>query len=271
MCIIAVKPKGVETPSKEILSNMFRANPDGAGVAYNNNGKLYIIKGLMTFSEFWQVCQHITKESGAIYHTRIETSGGVCKELTHPFLLNADIKEQRRTVTITTKGEAVAHNGIFNEFTRKEFNNDTTQFISNYLSPLKKMKDTTFNSILDDDLDSIINKLCGSTNKLAIVNQDGIIKRYGGTWIFDNGIYYSNSSYERERYTYHSIFDRDFYENISCPNWNDKSTMAKAKMNIHEQIKNLLETDKDFKEIYQRWHNVIGDKEILECYLNGWI
>lgn len=133
MCIIAVKPKGVETPSKEILNNMFKSNPDGAGVAYNKNGKLFIVKGLMTFAEFWQGCQEIPKESGAIYHARIETSGGVCKELTHPFLLNEDINEQRKTFIIKSKGEAVAHNGIFNEFTRKDLNSDTTQFITNYL------------------------------------------------------------------------------------------------------------------------------------------
>ena len=271
MCIIAVKPKGVETPSKEILNNMFRANPDGAGVAYNLDGELFIIKGLMTFKEFWEVCQRIPKESGAIYHTRIETSGGVCKELTHPFFLNADIQEQRRTAIITSKGEAVAHNGVFSEFTRMELNSDTTQFITNYLSPLKRMKDTTFDSILDDDLDAIINKLCGSTNKLAIINQNGNIKRYGGSWILSNGIYYSNSTFKSERYQYGGTFNRHIFDNINCMSWNDKSTMAKAKMNIHEQVEHLRTTDRDFEEVYQRWHNYMNDDEILECYECGWI
>ncbi|MGN1201320.1 MAG: hypothetical protein ACI4R8_03600 [Candidatus Caccovivens sp.] len=271
MCIIAVKPKGVETPSKEILNNMYRANPDGAGVAFNKNGMLFIVKGLMTFNEFWKICQEIPKESAAIYHARIQTSGGVCKELTHPFLLNEDIEEQRKTFIKTTRGEAVAHNGIFSEFTYKPLNNDTTQFISNYLSPLKKMKDTTFDSILDDDLDAIINKLCGSTNKLAIIDQNGDIKRYGGSWILSDGVYYSNNTYKRERYVYHSIFDRDFYDSLTYPSWSDKSTKSKAKMNIREQINYLRATDKDFDALYPRWHSLMSDEELLECYENGWI
>ncbi len=267
MCIIAIKSKGVNPPSKEILKNMFDANPDGAGIAYNFNGTLHIIKGLMTFEEFWDECKIIPKESGAIYHTRIETSGGICKELTHPFILDEDILQQRKTYISTSKGEAVAHNGVFNEFTHKNLNNDTTQFISEYLSPLKKLKDLTSNSILDDDLDRIINKLCSYSNKLTIINQDGDIKHYGDGWILDNGIYYSNSTYQDKRYNYNRLFDRTY---LDCLSWDNTFKRYKIR-NLNERIKYLLTHDNDFKLAYERWHNYMDDEELLESYENNWI
>jgi predicted glutamine amidotransferase len=270
MCIIAVKPKGVAVPTKEILKNMFDANPDGAGVAYNLNGKLYIVKGLMNFEDFYKVCQRISSGSSAIYHTRIQTSGGICKELTHPFLLDDDIQNQRKLFFKTTNGEAVAHNGVFSEFGQKELNSDTTQFISTYLFPLKKLKDASVGSILDDDIEEIINKLCGFSNKVAIIDQDGNLKRYGGSWILDNGIYYSNDTYKNS-YSFEHLFKRPSFNNISCLSWKDKSTMSKAKNNIHNQVQKLREVDQDFEITYRKWHYFMDDEELLEGYENGWL
>lgn len=267
MCIIAVKPQGVETPSKEILKNMFDANPHGAGIAYNSNGKLNIIKGLMTFEEFWQACQKISKENGAIYHTRIETSGGICKELTHPFLITNDIKKQRQLHIETTYGEAVAHNGVFGEFKFKENENDTTQFISTYLAPLQKAKWLADRNILDDDFELIINKLCDSSNKLAIINQSGQIKRYGKNWIFDNGIYYSNHTYQTPQRTY----SHHFYRPLTCLSWEDKTTEEKIRKSIHAQVKRLRNSDPDFEMVYQRWNMYMSEEELLDCYENGWV
>ena len=267
MCIIAVKPKGVEPPSKEILKTMFERNSDGAGVAYNQNNKLYIVKGLMTKDDFIQICESIPKESAVIYHARIQTSGGICKELTHPFPITNDIKKQRKTFLKIDKGEAIAHNGIFSEFEKKELNNDTTQFISNYLYSLKKMKDKIGESVLDDDLELIINKLCGCSNKIAIINEKGQIRRYGSGWIYDNGIYYSNHTYER----YQSFFSDYTFSGFNCLSWKDNSIASKVNKNINEQIENLRKNDKEFNRVYLRWQNEMSDMDILECYENGWI
>lgn len=260
MCIIAIKPKGIATPNDDILRNMFRANPDGAGVAYNLNNKLHIIKGLMTFEEFLTECKKIPFESAAIYHTRIQTSGGICKELTHPFLLDSDINKQRCTNIETSTGYAVAHNGIFNEFEQKDKNNDTTQFITNYLVPLKKLKDNNNESLLDDDLDAIINKLCGNSSKLAIINEKGDIKRYGGSWIYDNGIYYSNGTYERPKpYLYfNSIYDTNYWRNPD-------------KLNLKNKIKHLKTIDPYFQLVYNKYRDSLTDDELIRYYENGWV
>jgi len=42
-------------------------------------------------------------------------------------------------------------------------------------------------------------------------------------------------------------------------------------MNIREQINYLRATDKDFDALYPRWHSLMSDEELLECYKNGWI
>lgn len=252
MCIIAVKPRNIKNPSEETLRNMFYANPDGAGVAFNLNGKLYIIKGLMTFEAFWEVCKIIPQESAAIYHTRIETSGGVCKELTHPFLLDKDVDKQRQIRIEIDKGEAVAHNGVFNEFRWKEKNNDTTQFISTYLAPLKRLKDKANERILDYDIKEIINKLCDYSNKLAIIDERGETMCFGDNWIYENGIYYSNYTFRHR----HCIFK-----------WQERPTNKSTS----NKIEILRKTDPDFDMVYRKWHSHMIDDDIIEYYEQGWI
>lgn len=51
MCIAIVKPQGTEI-SDEYLKNCFENNPDGAGIAYARDGKLYIVKGIFNQNTF---------------------------------------------------------------------------------------------------------------------------------------------------------------------------------------------------------------------------
>lgn len=46
MCIIAVKPAGIKMPERDQIEIMWHNNPDGAGIMYSLNGKVYIEKGL---------------------------------------------------------------------------------------------------------------------------------------------------------------------------------------------------------------------------------
>ena len=54
MCILVIKPKGKEMPSKKILRNCWENNPDGAGMMYVKDGHVVIDKGYMEFSDFWK-------------------------------------------------------------------------------------------------------------------------------------------------------------------------------------------------------------------------
>lgn len=195
MCIIAVKPAASAAPNEARLRYMFNTNKDGAGIAWARDGVLHIVKGLMTADEFIKAAQRVPEDAAAVYHCRITTSGGTCKELTHPFVLDASIKRQRQTRVETSSGAAVAHNGVFSEFRHKELNNDTTQFITNYLAPLNALKKQTGGEITDADLRNIIDELT-TGSRLAIITNSGALEVYGSGWITDGGIKYSNYNYK---------------------------------------------------------------------------
>lgn len=228
MCIIAVKPKGVALPSTEILKRMFYKNPDGAGIAYAVDGVITINKGLMKIEDYLKAVQKIPVNATAIIHTRISTSGGINKELTHPYKLSNDFKELRKTSIKTADGYAVAHNGVFSEFGAVANANDTMQFITTYLHPLKELKKQAGGDILDDDIKPLINKLVNGS-RLVILDTNGNYKLYGHYWYEDEGIYYSNEGYKQYNHynnyyggsywhDYNDEIDEEYY------NWWDKYT-----------------------------------------------
>ena len=52
MCIAITSPIGTEIPTDDILRTCFRNNSDGAGIAFNHNGQVKIVKGFMDFESF---------------------------------------------------------------------------------------------------------------------------------------------------------------------------------------------------------------------------
>lgn len=268
MCIIAVKEKGIAPLSKEVLKNMFERNPDGAGVAVARDGILTIKKGLMNFEDFYKVCEEIKASDVVIYHCRIQTSGGVVKELTHPFLLNADIKQQRKTNIKTKQGEAVAHNGVFSGFGTKELNNDTTQFITTYLAPLKEIEEEAGGSILDSKLKPIINALV-SGSKLAILDARGVVKRYGTGWTEEAGIFYSNETYKTPKWTYYYGKSYEWTKADERRVENNNRILKEYSVTWQELWK-LVDTDAEFKKIYEEERDYYTLPQIYEYYILGY-
>lgn len=206
MCIIAVKPANARTPDRGVLKTMFERNPDGAGIMYALDGVLVIKKGLMSFTEFVKAVDSIPEQAAAVIHCRITTSGGTCKELTHPFVLDADINQQRRT-EYKGGGVGVAHNGVFSEFNYKPLNNDTTQFISSYLAPLKALKDRSGGSVQDADMAALINQLV-SGSRLVLLDASGKINMYGSGWAQADGVWYSNTTYKPLTYSCNKYWNK---------------------------------------------------------------
>lgn len=176
MCIAIVKPKD-KTISKETLRTCFNGNPDGAGFAYVKDNKIYINK-FMEFDKFYDEYVVHEHESNMLIHFRIATHGGVNLDNTHPFKLND------RMVLI--------HNGIISGYGEKKDGglSDTRDFIDKVIGNIsyKMWKSPYFR------------KLVGSAigySKLAILDNKGntiIINEDKGVW--DDGIWYSNSSYK---------------------------------------------------------------------------
>ena len=95
MCVILVKKKGIELPTKKVLKCCWERNPDGAGFMFNDYDKVVIMKGFMTFEEFYLRLQtanefYHLKEKGLVIHFRIATSGLKDKGNCHPYPISND-------------------------------------------------------------------------------------------------------------------------------------------------------------------------------------
>lgn len=194
MCIIVVKPAGVEFPTWKTLKNCFDANPDGAGFMYNNgNGDVSIEKGFMTWSAFRKAVKllkrRITNDTNVVMHFRIATHGEVSRECCHPFPLSNKIEKLRMTETDCNVG--IAHNGIIHGRKTSKLKSDTMDYIQNFLHPLYKLNRGFYQNKASENI--IEETIDGS--RLAIIDGKGSLKMYG-RWYSDFGCYFSNTSYE---------------------------------------------------------------------------
>lgn len=80
MCVICYIPKGVETPSKTMLTAMYKANPHGIGFCTPKT----LYKG-MNFDLFYKRIQQRRIEEPCLLHFRLATHGSVKRANCHPF------------------------------------------------------------------------------------------------------------------------------------------------------------------------------------------
>lgn len=219
MCIIVVKEKGKKLPSKEILENCFYNNNDGAGFMYVKDKKVVIDKGYMSFKDFYRRLQELNKmfnlnDKALIMHFRIGTSGTGKENLTHPFPLTNKRKHLNKTYYKCNLG--IVHNGIISEYTYDENLSDTQTFIKDYLYPISKLSSDFYKY---DDILKIIKNACGS--KICLLDKDENIY-YIGEYVYENGIIYSNNSYDHRRYFY----KYDTYTSTKKNKVNTKTSLA---------------------------------------------
>ena len=134
MCVIVVQNKGV-FPGWDTLHNCWDRNPHGAGFMYQDDDKVVITKGLMTFQDFEVALKKVPnyEKRNLVYHFRIATHGSTLPSNTHPFPVTKNV-EYLKSIDIKCP-VAIAHNGMisramFDELERKTYNlTDTAQFI----------------------------------------------------------------------------------------------------------------------------------------------
>ena len=214
MCIAIAKPIGVDIPSDEILTNCFKNNPDGAGFAFNYNNEVIIRKGYMKLKDFLDAFHKHDKKfdfknRGVLIHTRITTHGGTNPQMCHPFPISSDEGALKKIEY--TSPYAVIHNGIISltstEATQKKDMSDTAIFIQKYLTKIAMNKNWLFRK---ENIE-LIEDLIGS--KMAILNSKGKIFMTNG-FIEDNGIYYSNTTYQDNKTRWVSYYDWDWDEDL---------------------------------------------------------
>lgn len=214
MCIIVAKAKGIKMPDGKTLLRCFESNPDGAGVMWAEQGAVQIRKGFMSYTEFDSFISELGKrinltDTALVMHFRITTHGNTNKETCHPFPLVRKISHLKRTSFTTDIG--VAHNGIIPIKCYKTLS-DTQTYIMRHLSYIKKTnpdfyKDKAIMEKIEKDIRS---KMCFLTKGEQIYTI--------GKFIEEDGVLYSNSSYE-ECYDFPWFRYLDLYESevAVCP------------------------------------------------------
>lgn len=192
MCIIAIKPKGMDMFTDKQLRIMFENNPDGCGYMYHMVNTVIIRKGFMTIED---LLADLKKESLVVdfknrivvFHFRIGTSGYNDRLNCHPF----PVFEVNSTYCESQLG--LAHNGILRDFTpsRESDINDTQVFIRTVLRKLR------YCFQYDKDKLFLIQQLIG-TNRFALLDECGKLTLIGD-FIKDNGYIYSNKTYKEYR------------------------------------------------------------------------
>lgn len=216
MCIICIKNRGVTIPH-ETLKQMFTNNPDGAGVCwYTRAGGLQVSKGYFTFTEFERLLRDEVRTAPAIIHCRISTSGAIDAGNCHPWIVSGNVRFLTAPDVSARTGFALAHNGIFRDITPRTIEghklSDTGIFVHDVIAPLAA---NTNGGLMRDDMDPLLNALCGSFNRLAIMDAGGHIKRYGSGWVEDGKLVFSNDTYKpikaAPRWTYarRGLYDDD--------------------------------------------------------------
>ena len=202
MCIAIYSMRGNDIPKESYLKNSFEYNPDGAGFAFNtNDGKVQVVKGLMTWENFISTFRKYEKkygfkDRGVLIHFRITTSGGTNKPCCHPFPIS-DNEDELHQLEYKTD-YACIHNGIISltssEASKRKLMSDTMVFIEKYLTKIASNNKWFYNEenfkLLYELLDS----------KMAILNGKGEIKSTEGFEQDSDGNYYSNSSYLYSNY-----------------------------------------------------------------------
>ena len=182
MCIICIKPMGVQFPKYETLKTMFLRNPDGAGYMYNNGkGKVEYHKGFMTFNDFdtnlfFDTSYNKLVDKTVIMHFRIGTHGGNTEGNTHPFPLSESFKTMHKIDGTTKLG--IVHNGIIRIPTERGDVSDTMQFIKSGLFPMSEAEPNWYK---DERLLSVIEKYINGS-RMAFLDGEGYFSKVG-TWI----------------------------------------------------------------------------------------
>ena len=244
MCVICVKPTGVQLPSEAVLRQCFNHNSDGAGYMFKDGDKVHIKKGFMTFKDFYDsVTKDYEEKDGLrkafVLHFRIGTSGSNTAGLTHPYPVSKSLDDLKQTDCLTDIG--MAHNGIISLTSKSEDKkvdrNDTMAFIMDYVALfVKNDKD------LDDpDKVRVIQQLVGSWNKLVFLTKNTV--RMVGNFEKDEATQclFSNM-YWKHSYSYTT------YSTPSKP----KAEQKKVDEETEKEIEEALPLDIYYGECYNK-------------------
>lgn len=208
MCVIAVYPKGLPFNNGE-LKQCFQNNPDGAGVMWQEKGKVHIKKGFMKQKSLLKFLKTLPTNVDRVIHFRIATSGKVSGACCHPFPVTGDFKQMMKTESVAPI--AYAHNGILTDYTPKEGMkspfSDTMIFGKEVLNHLLDTGIDLFDPVIDVMLEATIDG-----DRMVIMDDHEIITLGKFVTSETSGAQYSNTSYSYSRNLFKSYDYFGYYD-----------------------------------------------------------
>jgi len=195
MCIIVYKPTGELCPSWKTLKTCFENNPDGCGFMYAEDDAVHIHKGFMSWRKFKTAFKPLKNrvDIPIVMHFRITTNGGTAPQNTHPFPLTESLGELKALDFDCEVG--IAHNGIIKMTSHATKESDTMEFIRKYAGLIVTSPTWYYNA----NRNRALAELIGS--KMLVLSKDGHGEIVGDGWLHEDGIWYSNSSFEGYSWT----------------------------------------------------------------------
>lgn len=232
MCIICLKPAGVDLPSDEEIKYMFQRNPHGAGFALQGDirkdgvFRVEYHKGFMNVDDLIEALgpREKLKDLTVAIHCRIKTSGETDKFTTHPFPISNQYADLR---ALDGEGPVLFHNGVFTGLggladpkssdTQDYVIGIASRFMSNAKMPGKVAQ-------------GIIGQITGSCRVLILYPKATFPMLRLGDWYEHNGCWYSNMGYKQE--TTVSTSRYDYYHNTYSEKKNWRTELDEWGCNI---------------------------------------
>lgn len=187
MCVIVLKPRSIELPTKELLRQCWNDNPDGAGFSVTRKGETttYVEKGFLTFKHFYKYLGSYVKSTDdlVVMHFRWATHGYRSAGQTHPFPVS---KYRNALERLKYSSDVVVfHNGVIRMKNQPKHWSDTMYYVGGVMAHMDKL-----------DYQKIISQTKG--NRLCIV-ENGTPHLTGDGWQEENGVWYSNLSWKNSK------------------------------------------------------------------------
>jgi len=202
MCLAIYKEGGLKIAEKALRCG-FESNNDGCGLAWVEDGKIHIEKGMFTWDAFLGLYQQ-HEQHPMLIHFRKSTHGKKNEANCHPFLFN-DGKL------------ALIHNGVLPIKCSEGDFSDTWHLVYKVLEPLVK----EHGCAIDDSALSWLIKIAIGTDKIAVMDESGeaiIFNEDKGTWEDADGIdegkkgnvWFSNNSFRNDAWERHTSRRHDW-------------------------------------------------------------
>lgn len=180
MCLIVLKPKGVENYlTFQRFKNALRNNPHSVGIVYRASDNRVKIERYIHPDKFMErIYETIADKDEYAIHFRYATHGEVDLYNCHPFIVTKDL--------------CLMHNGIMYEFGKDHTKSDSRNFAENYLRPIVEAQGVEI--IHDEAFKKNVEQVIGANNKLLLIDKDfnwSIFNEKAGAW--KEGCWLSNT------------------------------------------------------------------------------